>query len=358
VLHRGNLDAFAPRSDASFRAIGRGDFPSPFLSDAQTFPVPVRPDFIGAGNFLGSGHADLVVAARGGNALYVLPGNGKGKFGAPQIINLPGTVTALATGTLGNVGRFTNLLVSVTDPKNAVFLMVFGDVKHASTPLTVLPLSAPASNILFGDFGDTGQDAAFLSAGKVQILRSSTMQLVPVSLPVSAKAMALGSFLYDRNGGSQIALLGSDGSVQIAVRNEFDPRVYTVEEFNAIRKAKLNQEPAPLVPARSFPVNGWRIVDSFPSVGTITPSQVPVFFRTRVSDHAADDIMWLTAASGRMVVISFMSLEDRKVKVKFRESQQQGRAVVLTKHPQRPTEEETQANPAARSAKLRALAMN
>ena len=66
----------------------------------------------------------------------------------------------------------------------------------------------------------------------------------------------------------------------------------------------------------------------------------------------------LVKSKGRVVVISFMSLEDRKVKVKFRSLQQEGRAATLTRRPLRPTEEEVRANPAARSAKLRALEMN
>ena len=65
----------------------------------------------------------------------------------------------------------------------------------------------------------------------------------------------------------------------------------------------------------------------------------------------------LLASGGRMVTISFMSLEDRKVKLRFRELAQQGRAAILTKHPLTPTEEETGLNPASRSAKLRVLEM-
>ena len=66
----------------------------------------------------------------------------------------------------------------------------------------------------------------------------------------------------------------------------------------------------------------------------------------------------LVKSKGRVVVISFMSLEDRKVKQKFRSLQQQGRAATLTRRPLRPTEDEVRDNPAARSAKLRALEMN
>jgi 16S rRNA (cytosine1402-N4)-methyltransferase len=66
----------------------------------------------------------------------------------------------------------------------------------------------------------------------------------------------------------------------------------------------------------------------------------------------------LVRSKGRVVVISFMSLEDRKVKVKFRNLQQEGRATTLTKRPLRPTEDEIRTNPPSRSAKLRALEMN
>jgi 16S rRNA (cytosine1402-N4)-methyltransferase len=63
----------------------------------------------------------------------------------------------------------------------------------------------------------------------------------------------------------------------------------------------------------------------------------------------------LLKTGGRMVVISFMSFDDRKVKERFRELGREARAKVLTKHPLQPTEEEVARNPASRSAKLRAL---
>jgi 16S rRNA (cytosine1402-N4)-methyltransferase len=63
----------------------------------------------------------------------------------------------------------------------------------------------------------------------------------------------------------------------------------------------------------------------------------------------------LLLPSGRMVVISFMSIDDRKVKERFRELGRSGRAVLLTRHPVQPGEAETRQNPASRSAKLRAL---
>lgn len=74
-------------------------------------------------------------------------------------------------------------------------------------------------------------------------------------------------------------------------------------------------------------------------------------------DRLLDLAPGLVAAGGRIVVISFMSLEDRKVKERFRSWGREGRAEVLTKHPVTPSQKEIQDNPASRSAKLRAVEM-
>jgi 16S rRNA (cytosine1402-N4)-methyltransferase len=62
----------------------------------------------------------------------------------------------------------------------------------------------------------------------------------------------------------------------------------------------------------------------------------------------------MVRTGGRIVIISFHSLEDRKVKEKFREMQREGVGAILTKKPLTPSEQEVRENPASRSAKLRA----
>jgi len=60
-------------------------------------------------------------------------------------------------------------------------------------------------------------------------------------------------------------------------------------------------------------------------------------------------------AGGRICVLSFHSLEDRIVKVKFRELAKQDCFKLVFKKPLVPTKEEVQDNPRSRSAKFRSL---
>ncbi|OYP29492.1 16S rRNA (cytosine(1402)-N(4))-methyltransferase RsmH [Rhodopirellula sp. MGV] len=83
---------------------------------------------------------------------------------------------------------------------------------------------------------------------------------------------------------------------------------------------------------------------TFQALRIVVNDELGILTRTL---QAAPD--WLSVG-GRMVVISFHSLEDRIVKQAFREDD---RWNILTKKPLRPTDAEVAANPRARSAKLR-----
>ena len=65
----------------------------------------------------------------------------------------------------------------------------------------------------------------------------------------------------------------------------------------------------------------------------------------------------LMKPGGRIVIITFMSLEDRRVKQSFQSLARAGQAILLTRHVVRPSDEEVASNPASRSAKLRAIEM-
>ena len=72
-------------------------------------------------------------------------------------------------------------------------------------------------------------------------------------------------------------------------------------------------------------------------------------------DALLESIPRLVKPGGRAVIVTFMSLEDRKVKHSFQALAKAGQARLLTRHVIRPAEEEIRNNPPSRSAKLRAL---
>jgi hypothetical protein len=184
------------------------------------------------GHFTASGHNDLVIAAKGGSALVVFTGDGKGNFTAPQTVNLPGGVTAMLGGYLGGATGFNQIVVGING-QSGPELAVFNGSQDGLDPVAAFPLSGRASNLNFGDFGDGANDLAFLAGGKVEILRASTMKVQQVSLPITVSALAVGTFVIDRAPGLQLALLTADGVIHIAAHTEFNPRDYTAEEVNA-----------------------------------------------------------------------------------------------------------------------------
>lgn len=82
--------------------------------------------------------------------------------------------------------------------------------------------------------------------------------------------------------------------------------------------------------------------------------------RMAVNDELRNIERGITAATtklnpeGKIIVISFHSLEDRIVKLFFQKSKREGMLEVLTPKPLKPSNREITVNPRARSAKLRA----
>ncbi len=88
-----------------------------------------------------------------------------------------------------------------------------------------------------------------------------------------------------------------------------------------------------------------------PATRTFQALRIAVNRELDVLQETLPQIVQVLAPGGRVVIITFHSLEDRIVKNYFKESKE---LRVLTKHPIQPTRDETLANPRSRSAKLRA----
>lgn len=126
----------------------------------------------------------------------------------------------------------------------------------------------------------------------------------------------------------------------IVQRRKNDQKPYTAREF-----AELVRGCIPRMPGK---IRGKTRIDS----ATRTFQALRIFVNDELGalEEFLKNAPKRIKPGGRLVIISFHSLEDRIVKHAMRENEQFS---VLTKKPVEPTEEEIERNPRARSAKLR-----
>ncbi|MEM1210162.1 MAG: 16S rRNA (cytosine(1402)-N(4))-methyltransferase RsmH [Planctomycetota bacterium] len=110
------------------------------------------------------------------------------------------------------------------------------------------------------------------------------------------------------------------------------------------------QELARLVRRAYGPRAGGRVD---PATRTFMALRIAVNDELVALERLLDQVERLLEPGGRVGVISFHSLEDRRVKQAWVEAAQQGRLLRLTRKPVTANETECRANPRARSAKLR-----
>ncbi|HWZ31519.1 MAG TPA: 16S rRNA (cytosine(1402)-N(4))-methyltransferase RsmH [Bryobacteraceae bacterium] len=104
------------------------------------------------------------------------------------------------------------------------------------------------------------------------------------------------------------------------------------------------------------------IEEAVPRTGKLHPA-TQTFMALRIAVNREEDeldallgaVPELVKPGGRVVIITFMSLEDRRVKRAFQELERAERVRILTRHVVRPSDEEVAGNAPSRSAKLRAV---
>jgi 16S rRNA (cytosine1402-N4)-methyltransferase len=186
----------------------------------------------------------------------------------------------------------------------------------------------------------------------------------------------LGVSKYQLTSGERGFSLMSDGALDMRMdrgqeRSAFDIVNYESEKSLADLIYQLGEEgrsrriARAIVRARPIHTTGQLaklIEQAVPRTGKIHPA-TQTFMALRIAVNEENEeleallgaIPRLVKPGGRVVVLTFMSLEDRKVKQGFQALAREGRANILTRHVVRPAEEEIRDNPPSRSAKLRAL---
>ena len=318
-LQRGNPDAFAPADDSVFTRIQQGHDPPSLLADADAYAVPVSPDFLFTGNFNHDSEKDVLFAAKGG-ALYLMTGNGAGRLDAPQQIDLPGPVTALAAGEFRAADGFTDIAVGVSGP-GGESLLIFDAKEGFSNALAQYELSEPANGIEFGGLdNDPFMDIAVASGSGIVIVhgwgRKEQVAVLGreerINVGASVSGLALGEFAWDREGRSEIATLTGEGVIQIVQHSKLDTRPFSAGEAAQRNRGNLKNQPGSILqdiesvsswrPGRA---SGWAKADKFAasSIKGVSSATAKPLMRTNLASRETDDLMLMASSQNNLELV-------------------------------------------------------
>jgi uncharacterized repeat protein (TIGR01451 family) len=287
TLTLGNRDAISASTAAAQSKAAKGDVAPPFLSNGSVYSLPVSPDFLAIGDFGTDGHKDVIAAARGGQALYLLKGDGKGDFAPAEPLALPGRITAMAGGDYSPAGA-SMVVVGITGA-NGPQLVAYRGGESATYSLGDVASSLAIEHLSDGTLIDVaagaGRQVLIIPSAALTLAGGSDLQeaVQHVALPSSVRAVVSGNFIP--GGGRSLAALLEDGHVHLITRGT--------------QAATNSQGIAPGTSA------GWEDVGSVrvtPPVSAATASQ-PVLSAGHLSNRATDDLFVSTGANGDLQIL-------------------------------------------------------
>jgi hypothetical protein len=301
ALYKGNPDAFAPTDLTLYQKAMKGSVPPTFLAQAVGFTLPESPDLIATGDFNRDGKPDVLVAARGGN-LYLLAGDGRGSLSAPQPVALADQVTALAVHIDGHVA------VS-TDGRSGPQVTILAAGVAGLTAEKTFPLPVRGESMAWGSLG--GGIDLVVGAGNNLVFVYSALTANPqtetVNLSFQVKALALGDYIWDHDGRTEISLLAADGTIHIFRHGTLNTAPLTPADKaarRATRGRQLNKAAALPMPDPTAP-GGWAEAKKLPYAASAPsgPVSASAFSTPLLASSSTHDLMVVDSARGQLNIL-------------------------------------------------------
>ena len=225
AIWRGNVDARYPNTIEAQARRDAGTFTeAPFLGVLTTASTVVMPEFVAASDFDGDGNMDAVLTRVGATAISLLSGNGEGGLISERSIELPGSVTAFASGDVGQLDSHDDVVLGLdTSQGPQLVVLRAGFTTFGEMPERISVPSLPSA-MRIGRVGDDGPtDIVAVSASTLWMLngvspdavdrRSFDDRAVVRDLPFEADLVTIGNFSGSKR--RDIALRDRDGSVHV-----------------------------------------------------------------------------------------------------------------------------------------------
>lgn len=160
-VFRGNLYSIYPNAPGNDRQPKDA-----FLPDARVFSASVAPDFLGAGDFDGDGHADIVIASKTDSNLHWMNGDGKGSLASAPVVRLPGHVTAMVTGEINRRDGLNDVVVATSAGRQSLVSIFEGPIGASKATAETIALPGAATSMALGQFDRGFEMDLAIAAGK------------------------------------------------------------------------------------------------------------------------------------------------------------------------------------------------
>lgn len=332
AVYRGNAGAIYPSTIGAGQQSSSRPSNAPFLAPPVELAVPEAADVLVAGDFDGDAQADVVTATLGGDALYLLPGNGHGQLGDARRIELAGRVTALASGEVNRADGIQDLVVGVRGVAGPELFIFQGRTGALQAEPERVPLPGEARSIALGQLDDVfPRDIAVAAGDRVVIVhgqerpgasKDAGHRIESYAAEAAVESVAIGDFIGDAH--QELAVFTADGALRLLYdtrRAAAPPRskvtrrsadgvlAHLFRSFSAADEPKIaaRSEAAPPVLEWGHPLS---LGGPEPLASRSHPLvAAPRLVRGRVSSLGKDDLVVLDAGARRIHVLHQLHLQ-------------------------------------------------